>query len=151
LCRGLSIRKEVEQHSLVREKDSTRQPPKAQTSAATVVPLSPADEVWLQRIKQLTQESLTQKTFSVEELADVAFLSPRQLRRKVKALTGIAPSKFIREIQLEVARQKLEEGLIPTLSEIAYTCGFEHQATFSRMFKTRYGLSPSQYVKRIMA
>ena len=65
-----------------------------------------------------------------------------QIFRKLKALTGKSPSRYIRTVRLTRARQMIEEKS-GNISEIAYSVGFASPAYFSRCFKEEFGLLPS--------
>ncbi|MEO1451743.1 MAG: response regulator, partial [Bacteroidota bacterium] len=103
------------------------------------------DSVWLEQLESSIRGSFGEGRITVEELADQHNLSTRQLRRKLKANAGLSPTQFIREVQLQAARQELETSTNLSLGEIAFKCGFEHQASFSRGFKQRFGKSPGEY------
>ncbi|MEM7370625.1 MAG: tetratricopeptide repeat protein [Bacteroidota bacterium] len=109
--------------------------------------LSVLDQEWIGQVEDLVKASLTEKRISVEELAEAVHLSPRQFRRKLKALTGFSPIKFIKEVQLQLARRELEDGKIISLSDVAFKFGFEHQQTFSTVFKAKFGKAPSEYMR----
>lgn len=120
---------------------------KARLTAAEE-PQHPAiDILWVQEREAQILESLSTGTFNVDQLAEASCLSKRQLTRKITALTGLSPGRFIREVQLQFARQKLEKGSSISVSEVAFEAGFEHLATFSKLFKKRFGKSPSEYFK----
>ena len=121
----------------------------AEAEADEAPALSPLDQEWIEGLRQFVENALPETKLDVDTLADAAHLSPRQLRRRLKTLTGLSPAKFIKEIQLERARQALEDGRVVSLSDLAYNCGFEHQTTFSTLFKARYGKSPSAYLKHL--
>ena len=52
------------------------------------------------------------------------------------------------EVRLSMAREKIAAGEM-TLEEIAYLCGFSTYPYFNRTFRTRYGITPSAYVKEL--
>jgi AraC-like DNA-binding protein len=62
------------------------------------------------------------------------------------AETGTTASRTIWQMRLERARHSLSEPSAKSLSvtEIAFACGFSSSAHFSRLFKERFGCSPSQ-------
>ncbi|MEM7655196.1 MAG: tetratricopeptide repeat protein [Bacteroidota bacterium] len=110
-------------------------------------PSQAADQAWIQELQQIIESSLPQQKWKVDSLAEAAHLSPRQLQRRIKGITGLSPAKFIKEVQLQKARRKLEDGKVISLSEVAYACGFDHQGNFSTSFKARFGKSPREYVR----
>jgi AraC-like DNA-binding protein len=66
------------------------------------------------------------------------------LYRKLKAVNGKSVSIFIREIRLSVAKNLLSSSDL-NISEIAYQCGFNDPAWFSRVFKAKYNVSPRKF------
>ncbi|MCB0835951.1 MAG: helix-turn-helix transcriptional regulator [Bacteroidetes bacterium] len=108
------------------------------------------EQGWIIQIKNLIRTSLPETKITVEDLAEAVHVSPRQLHRKVKALTGVSPVKLIQEIQLQLALEELEKGEILSLGDLAFKCGFEYQGYFSTIFKNRFGISPREYWKDSM-
>ncbi|WIV17438.1 AraC family transcriptional regulator [Paenibacillus polygoni] len=83
-------------------------------------------------------------------LHDLAYMSGRSLstfKREFQATFHTSPLKWIRNRRLDEAKKML---LVTTLSvtDICYTIGFENIAHFSKVFKLRFGLSPSEYRKQ---
>jgi len=107
--------------------------------------ISVSDKAWIDELEQLIIDSLNFQRLNVEELANKVNLSPRQLRRRLKSITGLSPIQFIKEVQLSTARNELEEGVVHSLADVAYKCGFAHQTTFSTEFKARFGKTPKEY------
>lgn len=105
------------------------------------------DKKWIENLKSTIENSLGETTLNVEELAASVFLSSRQMSRKVKSITGLTPARMVREVQLTKARKILEEHTFTSVSDLAFKCGFEHPTTFSKLFKKRFGKSPSEYLK----
>jgi len=103
-----------------------------------------ADSVFMQRINDLVEQHIDNPNLSTEWLADEIGLSPRQLRRRIKDLTHLSATGFIRTLRMQRAAQLLvqEAG---TISEIAYAVGFNDPKYFSRLFRQVYGVSPSEF------
>jgi signal transduction histidine kinase/DNA-binding response OmpR family regulator/streptogramin lyase len=104
------------------------------------------EQAWVHEIKTKILELSQEQTPTVEELAQAFFLSARQFHRRLKKATGLTPAKFIREVQLDKARDLLESGKAISVTQTAYSCGFDVPDTFSRLYKQRYGKSPSEYL-----
>jgi AraC-like DNA-binding protein len=83
------------------------------------------------------------RTITVNDLANVAFLSVSAIERRFKKHLGITPKQFINKIRLENARRMLIETELP-IEEIAFQCGFAAHSYFSRQFKIMFDLLPSQ-------
>ncbi|MCP4438190.1 MAG: response regulator [Aureispira sp.] len=108
---------------------------------------SKIDKEWIAKIEEFIKESIAKEPVNVESLAKFVLLSKRQLTRKLKALIGLTPAKFIREVQLQMARKDLESGSFISVSEVAYNNGFDNPNNFSTMFKNHFGKTPSSYLK----
>lgn len=59
---------------------------------------------------------------------------------------GQNAQQYIREKLIEKAKERLINTDL-TVAEIAYELGFEHPQSFSKMFRTRMGLSPLEFRK----
>jgi transcriptional regulator GlxA family with amidase domain len=90
-------------------------------------------------------EHLT-SSLSVEELADVAHLSPRQFSRAFRAETGKSPAKAVQQLRVEAARLMMEQGR-HSIDEIARETGFADRERMRRAFVRLVGLSP-QAIRR---
>ena len=69
------------------------------------------------------------------------------IRKLFKKEIGVTPHQYLSDIRLQTAAENLviSDGQGVSVSEIARICGFKEPLYFSRMFKKKYGLSPSQY------
>nr|WP_293838404.1 hybrid sensor histidine kinase/response regulator transcription factor [uncultured Arsenicibacter sp.] len=99
---------------------------------------------FLKRLQAIVQARLSDSAFDVEELSRELSLSPRQLVRKIKALTGETVVEYIRNRRLERAEGLIRQGKL-SIAEIAYEVGFENTSYFSRIFQERFGELPSTY------
>lgn len=106
-----------------------------------------SDELLMERIVNTVNQYLQDPSLNVQRLADEVGLSRVQLHRKVKALTGVSTSEFIRNIRLKQAEKLLLDKQM-NISQVAYALGFTNQTHFSTLFKKVYGLSPSEYINR---
>ena len=63
---------------------------------------------------------------------------------KLKKITGLSTTEFIKSIRLNEAKKMLMEREY-SVSEIAYRVGFNDPAYFSRSFKKKFNASPSSF------
>jgi len=105
--------------------------------------VSEPDKEFMQRFLALVEQHLSDENLSVEELARQMLISRVQLHRKLKALTDQNVTDFVRDYRLDRAMAMLrnQEGLV---YEVAYKVGFGSEKYFSRAFKEKFGVSPSQ-------
>ena len=102
------------------------------------------DEKLMERIMQSVNKNLSDSDFSVEMLTRDVGMSRAQLHRKMKEMTGLSTSEFIRNIRLEQAARLLREQKI-NVTQIAYTVGFSNLAHFSTIFRKHFGVAPSEF------
>ena len=84
---------------------------------------------------------------SVEDLASLVHLSPRQLHRKFVETFGSSPQAFIMKLRIQAACEALQkEG--STISEVARELGFCDQSSFTQHFQKHVGLTPLKYLRQ---
>lgn len=90
---------------------------------------------------------LDKRQLDVNTLAETLCMSPRQLHRKLVAITGDSPATYMLKIKMQKARILLETKPGLTIEDIAERCGFEHTPNFYNAFKKMYGVTPMNYRK----
>jgi AraC-like DNA-binding protein len=83
---------------------------------------------------------------SVDELAEVARLSPRQFSRAFRAETGQSSAKAVENLRVEAARLLMEQGR-HSMDVIANETGFAHRERKRRAFLRTFG-QPPQSIRR---
>ncbi len=81
---------------------------------------------------------------SVQYIAQTLNMSPNYLGALLKNLTGQNTQQHIHNKVIEKAKEKLSTTSL-SVSEIAYELGFEHIQSFSKLFKSKSGLSPLKF------
>ena len=99
---------------------------------------------FLRLVNHTLETHLSDENFGIAELCELLNISRAQLHRKLKKSTGLSTSHYIRTLRLRMARAMLlgDPGL--NVSEVAFAVGFSNAAYFSRVFKSQYGVSPSE-------
>jgi transcriptional regulator GlxA family with amidase domain len=115
-----------------------------QSQHSALLELAPKSDR-IQTVLAYAREHLAQ-TLSVEHLAQVAGLSPRQFSRAFRTETGQSPAKAIENLRLEAARQMLEGGRL-TLEQIAVESGFVDPRRMREAFLRVFG-QPPQVIRR---
>lgn len=108
------------------------------------VSLNSYDEKLLAKLHQVLTDNLDQSNLTVEYLGDQLGLSRVHLFRKLKALTGLTPSDFIKDFRIKNAQQMLESGKF-RVADVAGMVGFQDVQYFRKVFKKETGVSPSEY------
>lgn len=81
---------------------------------------------------------------SLDQIAENMYLSPFYISKIFKSETGDAPIRHLINIRLEKAREMLENGWDGSIQEAAAAVGYDDAYHFSKLFKKKYGISPSQ-------
>lgn len=105
-----------------------------------------ADERLMERVMNTMNKYMEESEFNVEMLAREVGLSRVQLHRKLKEITGVPASTFIRNQRMKKAAVLLKERKL-NVSEIADAVGFDNQGNFSTVFKKFYGVAPKEYIE----
>ncbi|MDL2234229.1 helix-turn-helix transcriptional regulator [Ruminococcaceae bacterium OttesenSCG-928-L11] len=95
----------------------------------------------LKQIERNLQEHIT-----IDQLAETAFLSRYYYQRLFRNIVGLPVMEYIKHRRLEFAAQELRHGSRSIL-DIALLCGYGAHESFSRAFRSVYGVSPSTYRK----
>jgi AraC-like DNA-binding protein len=81
---------------------------------------------------------------TVQHIAETLNVSPNYLSELLKVLTGQSTQQHIHDKLIEKAKEKLSTTNL-SVSEIAYELGFEHSQSFSKLFKSKSGISPLKF------
>ena len=103
------------------------------------------DKEYMAIIDRVIDEHLSEAEFSIEAFATAMNTSRTVLFNKVKNITGVAPSEYLRLARLKKACEMLKRMPDKNISEIAYEVGFSDPLYFSKTFKKQFDLTPSQY------
>ncbi len=104
--------------------------------------LNNADNTFVLKVRTFIETNLNNANFDVEKLCRDLLLSPSQVHRKLTALTGLSTNSFIRYVRLVKAKELLIQNAHFSISAVAYDCGFNDPAYFSRAFKQEFGVTP---------
>lgn len=89
-------------------------------------------------------ESSFREYITLDELCRQGDISKRHLTRLFKEAHGVSPFEYILRLRIEhAAHLLLSSG--SSITEIAYSCGFDDSNYFSRQFKKHMGQSPREY------
>jgi AraC family transcriptional regulator len=85
------------------------------------------------------------KPIDLSVMADIASFSPYHFHRIFTYIVGETPNNFVLRIKLEKAGQLLQDSPKVTISEIATQCGFGNNSSFSRAFRSYFGMSAKEF------
>lgn len=105
------------------------------------------DEELMERIMKVVNENMGDSDFNVEKMCNEVGVSRTQLHRKLKEMTGVPTSEFLRNIRLNEAARLIREGKI-NITQVSYMVGFSNNSHFSTAFKKYFGMSPTEYAAK---
>jgi signal transduction histidine kinase/DNA-binding response OmpR family regulator/ligand-binding sensor domain-containing protein len=106
------------------------------------------DLEFLHSVNSFIEEHLGNKDFVIEDIANEVGMSRSVFFKKLKGLTGLSPIEYVRDISLQHAAEIIEKGDF-TVKEVAFMVGINDSKYFSRCFKKKYKMTPSEYKKEI--
>ena len=107
------------------------------------LPPSDSDLEFLQQFSDIVVQHKSDTEFTTEVAAASVAMSRMHLNRKLRALTGESTHEFIRGIRLEAARDMILQEL--PIDLVAKSVGFRSSSQFAKVFRERFGSSPSTY------
>lgn len=130
----------LNQRNLLRHKYSNQF---SNTKSALELRLTDKDSAFLEKVRQIIEDNLSNSLFKTEDLYRQTGMGRTRFFDKLKALTGLSPIDFIKEYRLNKAMSLLQSGAY-NVSETSYISGFTDAGYFSKCFKERFGINPSQ-------
>jgi YesN/AraC family two-component response regulator len=134
----LELRKTLQQYYL-KQAGLSDKPVSVQASADDKI-----EDAFVKKVRETVEVHLSDFNFTVEQLCKYVFMSHSQLHRKLDALTGCSPNKFIRIIRLNKAKELLKDP-DNSIASIALDCGYNDPAYFSRVFKQENNVTPQEW------
>ncbi|MFI3305569.1 MAG: two-component regulator propeller domain-containing protein [Rikenellaceae bacterium] len=110
--------------------------------------MSQLDSEFIDKLYALFEENLDNEQIDMDYIASELLLSRSALYQKIKALVGNTPYELLKSYRLTRAADMLQQGDGTNVNEVCYSTGFKNRAHFSRIFKERYGVSPSKYTQK---
>jgi AraC-like DNA-binding protein len=105
-----------------------------------------ADVRLIDSVRKYIEAKLTHSDLSVEDLSKHVGMSRGSIYNKIIELTGLPPLEYMRSVKLEKAANLLESGNY-NVAQVAYMTGFATPSYFTKMFKAKYGMVPSEYLQ----
>ncbi len=108
--------------------------------------LNQQDLQFIEALQKSVQENMRDEEFSIDTLAEQLNLSRSSFYRKIKALTGMTPTDYLKNARMNEAARLLTSGL--RSSEVAECIGFTSSSYFAKCFRAQFGCLPKDYTPR---
>ncbi|HKK75634.1 MAG TPA: response regulator [Saprospiraceae bacterium] len=103
-----------------------------------------AEDDFVLQVRDLVETNLDDEDFGIQDICRSVGVSRTQMHRKLKSITGLSSSHFIRSIRLEHAKKLLQSSEL-NISQVAFEVGFKDPKYFSRTFSAAFGTSPQDW------
>ncbi|WP_100630280.1 hybrid sensor histidine kinase/response regulator transcription factor [Algoriphagus formosus] len=110
---------------------------------------SDLDAQFIEKAISLVNTNLLNENFGIETMVDELCMSQSTLFRKIKSLTGLSITAFIRSVKLKKGAQLILQTDYK-LSQVAYEVGFNDYKYFKKSFQQQFGCLPSDYKSLIL-
>jgi AraC-like DNA-binding protein len=111
------------------------------------IKISEIDHGFLEKMIKIIEDNIDDSELNGDSLASQLAVSKGNLYKKLKALTGFSVNIFIRNIRLKTAAKILKKGNY-SISEVAYSVGFNNAKYFSTCFSELFKISPKEYIHK---
>ena len=109
--------------------------------------LIPDEEIFLNLLMEFTENNWRDPDLSVEDFGKNLGYSKSKLYRKMVSLTDKSPNALLKDYRLDRALTLINKRK-GNISQIAFECGFNSPAYFTKCFKEKYGILPSDYDRK---
>ncbi|MCK4989588.1 MAG: response regulator, partial [Bacteroidales bacterium] len=108
--------------------------------------ISTPDQQFLSDLTNVIEKNIHKNEINAKLISRELCMSHSVVYKKIKALTGLSLIEFIRDFKLKRAAVLLAKYQL-RVTDVCYKVGFSDRRYFSRLFKTKYGMPPSDYAK----
>jgi len=109
-------------------------------------PLIQKEDQFFKKLNESIHKYLNDENFNIQVLCNEMAMSKSQLYRKFNAVINMSAAKYIRKLRLKKAGHLLRNTSM-NITEVSEQVGIKTLSTFSELFKTEFGQSPTEYIK----
>ena len=99
-------------------------------------------------IKKYIDDHFTNQDFSLEKMSKELSYNPKYVSHVFKKEFGVGIVEYLNTIRIQNACTLMEQGF-SGVNDISYNCGYSDSQYFSKIFKSRVGVTPTEYFKNI--
>lgn len=111
----------------------------------TVFALSNSEEDFIIQLMEFVEKEVQNPQLKVEHFYKNMGLSKSKMYREMIQLTGKSPNIFLLEYRLKHSLLLLQNQNT-SISDVAFDCGFNSPSYFTKCFRKKYGVMPTQYL-----
>ena len=109
------------------------------------------EQIFLEKALNCIHEHLDDSNYDRDAFAADMGASSSTLYNKLRAITGMNVTTFIRDVRMKEARRLAEKDPRMRVSDLAYRVGFQDPKYFSTCFKKYFGIQPKEFMDSLNA
>lgn len=102
------------------------------------------DRKFMEKLLMLMEQNMDNGNLVVDDFVQELAVSRSVFFKKLKMLTGLAPIEFIKEMRIKRAAQLIESEEF-NMTQISYMVGINDPRYFSKCFKQKFNMTPTEY------
>lgn len=110
--------------------------------------LNSKDEEFMTQLDEIIQKQMDNPDLSIDAISEEMHMSRIHLFRKIKQITGSSPTDYVKNKKMDQAASLLRDKKFK-ISEIALMVGYTDVKYFSKMFKTHYSKTPTEFIREL--
>ena len=107
------------------------------------------DDIFVKQVRELVQKHIDDESYDRDALAADMGASASTLYNKLRSITGMHVSAFIRDVRMKEARRMAIENPNLRVSDLAYSVGFHDPRYFATCFKKQFGIQPKEFLESL--
>ena len=107
------------------------------------------DEIFVNQALELVHAHIEDESYDREALAADMGASASTLYNKLRSITGMHVSAFIRDVRMKEAKRMAMENPKLRVSDLAYSVGFHDPRYFATCFKKHFGTQPKEFLESL--
>lgn len=108
-----------------------------------------ADQDFLNRAIECVNVHISDADYDREQFASDMGASSSTLYNKLRSITGMSVSSFMRNIRMKAASDIVRQKPDIRVSDLAYKVGFRDPKYFATIFKKEFGMQPKEYIEQV--
>ena len=115
----------------------------------TIAKVPSSDEIFVNQVLELVHAHIDDESYDRDALAADMGASASTLYNKLRSITGMHVSAFIRDVRMKEAKRLAMANPNLRVSDLAYSVGFHDPRYFATCFKKQFGTQPKEFLESL--
>lgn len=123
--------------------------PEPEEAEEDLVDKTSPEDLFLNKVHEKVMAHLEDEDYDRDSLAADIGASASTLYNKLRAITGMSVSAYIRDVRMTEAKRLAEQNPNMRVSDLAYRVGFHDPRYFATCFKKQFGVQPKEFLESL--